>query len=175
MGHYLTPGHQSGQDDWYRFHGGAARGDREAGNNSFAKPADAAEPKGRCVIVWNMDDTMERLGGDEQLFHEVVEIFLDDVPKHMTTLAQAIADGNTEAIEQVAHTLKGELGYLGISEVSRKAREMEELGQKADVRLAASLYETFEPELCELLISMRRMVGAKPGVEMIAGRQEAGQ
>ena len=82
---------------------------------------------------------------------------------------------HVEAIERVAHTLKGELGYLGISEVSRKAREMEEFGQKSDVRLAASLYATFEPELCELLISMRRMVGAKPGVEMVAGRPEAGQ
>ena len=151
------------------------RVDREAAGSLLAKPADAAEPKGRSAMVWDMDDTRERLGGDEQLFHEVVEIFLDDVPKHMAGLAQAIADGNTEAIERLAHTLKGELGYLGIAEVSRKAREMEELGQKADVRLAASLYETFEPEICELLISMRRMVGAKPGVEMIAGWPEAGQ
>jgi len=126
-------------------------------------------------MVWDMDDTMERLGGDEQLFHEVVEIFLDDVPKHMAALGQAIADGNTKAIERVAHTLKGELGYLGISEVSRKACEMEEFGQKSDVRLAASLYATFEPELCELLISMRRMMGANPGVEMVAGWPEAGQ
>jgi signal transduction histidine kinase/DNA-binding response OmpR family regulator/HPt (histidine-containing phosphotransfer) domain-containing protein len=152
-----------------------AQGDREAVSSLLVKPADAAEPKGPSVMVWDMDDTMERLGGDEQLFHEVIEIFLDDVPKHMAALGQAIADGNTEAIERLAHTLKGELGYLGISEISRKAREMEELGKKSDVRLAASLYETFEPELCELLISMRRMVGAKPGVEMVAGWPEAGQ
>ncbi len=149
--------------------------DREAFSSLLVKPADAAEPKSPSVMVWDMDDTMERLGGDEQLFHEVIEIFLDDVPKHMAALGQAIADGNTEAIERLAHTLKGELGYLGISEISRKAREMEELGKKSDVRLAASLYETFEPELCELLISMRRMVGAKPGVEMVAGWPEAGQ
>lgn len=122
-------------------------------------------------MVWDMDDTMERLGGDEQLFHEVVEIFLEDVPKHMAALGQAIAGGNTEAIERVAHTLKGELGYLGISEVLRKAREMEESGQKSDVRLAASLYATFEPELSELLISMRRMVGARPGGKMVAAGQ----
>jgi two-component system sensor histidine kinase/response regulator len=152
-----------------------ARDDREAVNSLLVKPAARAEPKDPSVMIWDMDDTMERLGGDEQLFHEVVEIFLDDVPKHMAALAQAIADGDTEAIERVAHTLKGELGYLGISEVSRKAREMEEFGRKSDVRLAASLYETFQPELCELLISMRRMVGAKPGVEMIADWPEVGQ
>jgi HPt (histidine-containing phosphotransfer) domain-containing protein len=150
------------------------QGDLEAISSLLADPAEAAEPKSASV-VWDMDGTMERLGNDEQLFHEVVEIFLDDVPKHVAALGQAIADGNTESIERVAHTLKGELGYLGIPEVSRKAREMEELGQKSDVRLAASLYTTFEPELRELLISMRLMVGAKPGVEVAAGRPEAGQ
>jgi two-component system sensor histidine kinase/response regulator len=152
-----------------------AGGDRESVSSLLAKPADGVEPGVPSMMVWDMDHTLERLGGDEQLFHEVIEIFLDDVPKHVAALGQAIAEGNTEAIERVAHTLKGELGYLGISEVSRKAREMEELGKKSDVRLAASLYETFEPELCELLISMRRMVGAKPGVEMVAGWPEAGQ
>ena len=116
-----------------------ARDDREAVSNLEAKPA-----KSRSVMTWNMDDTLERLGGDQQLFHEIIEIFLDDLPKHMAALGQAITDGNTEAIEQVAHTLKGELGYLGISEVSRKAREMEEFGQTSEVRLAASLYATFE-------------------------------
>ena len=152
-----------------------AGGDGEVVSRLEAKPADAVAPTAPSVLVWDMGDTMERLGGDEQLFHEIIEIFLDDVPKQMAAMGQAIAEGNAEAIEQVAHTLKGELGYLGISEVSRKAREMEEFGQKSDIRLAASLYATFERELCELLNSMRRMVGAKPDVEMAARSPEASQ
>src|SRR5271156_5677985 len=60
-------------------------------------------------IVWNMGETLERLGGDETLFHEVIEIFLDDVPKHMTSLGRAIEAGDAAAVEGAAHTLKGEL------------------------------------------------------------------
>jgi response regulator RpfG family c-di-GMP phosphodiesterase len=120
-------------------------------------------------IVWNMGETLERLGGDEKLLHEVLEIFLDDVPKHMASLWRAIAEGNAADVEGAAHTLKGELGYLGISEVSRKAREMEEFGRKSDLRLAASLYATFESELSEVLISIRKALGAKPDMEMVAG------
>jgi HPt (histidine-containing phosphotransfer) domain-containing protein len=102
-----------------------------------------------------MGKTLEALGGDEKLLHEVIEIFLEEVPKHMASLRQAIAQGNAEATEMAAHTLKGELGYLGISEVSRKARELEEVARKSDLQSAESIYAGFEAEISEVLISMR--------------------
>jgi two-component system sensor histidine kinase/response regulator len=121
------------------------------------------------AIAWDMGKTLERLGGDEKLFHEVLEIFLDDVPKHMARLRRAIAEGDAEAVEGAAHTLKGELGYLGISEVSQKAHELEEFGRTADLRLAASLYATLASGISELLISIRRTLRQTPGMEMVAG------
>jgi CheY-like chemotaxis protein len=132
------------------------------------READATLPSAPR-IAWNMGETLERLGGDETLFHEVIEIFLDDVPKHMASLGRAIAAGDAEAVEGAAHTLKGELGYLGISAVSQKARDLEELGRSSDLRFAASLYAAFASELSELLTSMRSMMLANPGVEMVAG------
>ena len=117
-----------------------------------------------------MGETLERLGGDEKLFHEVIEIFLDDVPKHLASLRRAIAAGDAEAVEGAAHTLKGELGYLGISEVSQKARELEEFGRNSDLRFAADLCATLASDLSDLLTSMRGTMGANPGVEMVAGR-----
>jgi two-component system, sensor histidine kinase and response regulator len=133
-----------------------------------ATPEATPAPPAASAIAWDMSDTLERLGGDEELFHEVMEIFLVDVPKHLVSLGQAIAMGDADAVERTAHTLKGELGYLGISEVSRKAREMEELGRKPDLRLAASRYSEFEPELSALLISMHAILGAKPDGELTA-------
>jgi two-component system, sensor histidine kinase and response regulator len=120
-------------------------------------------------IVWNVGETLERLGGDEKLFQEVIEIFLDDVPKHLASLRRAIAAGDAEGVEGAAHTLKGELGYLGVSEVSQKARELEELGRNSDLRFAAGLYTTLASELSELLTSMRSTMGAHSSVEMLAG------
>jgi signal transduction histidine kinase/DNA-binding response OmpR family regulator/HPt (histidine-containing phosphotransfer) domain-containing protein len=145
------------------------RGETKPVASSEADRESATPPTALSVIAWDMGKTLEQLGGDEKLLHEVVEIFLDDVPKHMASLRRAIAEGNAEAVEGAAHTLKGELGYLGISEVSRKARELEEFGRKSDLRLAAGLYATLESELSEVLISMRRTVGAKPDMEMVAG------
>ena len=127
------------------------------------------------VIPWDMGKTLERLGGDQKLLHEVIEIFLEEVPKHIASLRQAIAQGNAEATEMAAHTLKGELGYLGISEVSRKARELEEVARKSDLRRAASIFTEFETELSEVLTSMRRTIGERADTQTVAGWSGASQ
>jgi HPt (histidine-containing phosphotransfer) domain-containing protein len=115
------------------------------------------------------------LGGDEKLLHEVIEIFLIEAPKHLARLRQAIAEGNATAIEQMAHTLKGELGYLGISEVSLRAREMEEFGRKSDLRAAAGIYTGFEAKLSEVFASVRRTIGERSDTQIVAGWSGASQ
>jgi PAS domain S-box-containing protein len=109
------------------------------------------------AITWNIAQTAERLGGDEELLHEVVEIFLEEGPKQMTTLRHAIADGDAECIEKTAHSLRGELGYLGISQVSQKARELEEMGRKHDLQHTAEVFAAFETGIAGVLLSMRGM------------------
>jgi hypothetical protein len=52
---------------------------------------------------------------------------------------------------------------------------METFGQKSDLRLAANLYATLEPELSEVLLSIRRTVDLNPKVEMVTGWPGANQ
>ena len=66
---------------------------------------------------WNMAKTLEQLGGDEMLLQEVMDIFLEEAPKHMAALHLAVAQGIAETVETTAHSLKGELGYLGLPEI----------------------------------------------------------
>jgi len=127
-----------------------------------AKPREPEPPTPPNAFVWDRGKTLERLGGDEDLLQEVVEIFLHEVPKHTATLGQAITEGDMEAVNRAAHTLKGELGYLGILEISQKAREIEECGEKSNLRLAASLFTAFETEVSQLLISIGEMAATKP-------------
>jgi PAS domain S-box-containing protein len=109
------------------------------------------------AITWNATETLERLGGDENLLREVVEIFLEDGPKQMSSLRQAIVEKHARAIEKTAHSLKGELGYLGIAEVSEKACELEEMGRKHDLQHTAEVYAAFEAGISEVFSSMREM------------------
>jgi len=76
--------------------------------------------------LWNMSKTLEQLGGDEMLLQEVMDIFLEEAPKHLAALRLAVTQGVAETVETAAHTLKGELGYLGIPEISQRASQIEE-------------------------------------------------
>ncbi len=110
-----------------------------------------------CATAWNVSQALERLGGDEVLLQEVMEIFLEDGPKQMTSLRHALAEGNAKDVEKTSHNLKGELGYLGISAVSQKAGELEEMGRKGNLQRAAEVFSRFETEISEVLISMREI------------------
>jgi CheY-like chemotaxis protein len=105
-------------------------------------------------ITWDAAQTLERLGGDEKLLQAVVEIFLEDSPKQMNSLRRAIAERNAEGIETTSHNLKGELGYLGISAVSQKAGELEEMGREHNLQHTAGAFARFEIEISEVLISL---------------------
>jgi two-component system, sensor histidine kinase and response regulator len=117
------------------------------------------------LVAWDNTKALERLGGDEQLLREVVAIFLEDLPKHVASLRQAVAQGDAEVLAKTAHSLKGELGYLGISELSQKAHELEEMGRKRDLEDSAEAFAAFETEIFAVAASIKngnRMTGGNP-------------
>jgi hypothetical protein len=54
------------------------------------------KPQGECVAgadvtVWDVAGALRRLDGDEELLHEVVGIFLEDIPVHLATLRRVLS------------------------------------------------------------------------------------
>jgi len=107
------------------------------------------------VIAWNGSETLERLGGDVSLLEEIVQIFLVEAPRQLSELREAIAEPAPATVEKTAHSLKGELGYLGITGASQRARELEEMGRKNDLQTAPTVFAALEAELVQVLASMR--------------------
>jgi HPt (histidine-containing phosphotransfer) domain-containing protein len=130
----------------------------------------APGPALACAMTWDVGAALERLDGDEEFLHEVLGIFPEEVPRHMASLRRTITESDAAAIEGLAHTLKEELGHLGIAGVSQKAREMEEFGQKSQFPLAAELYEIFEPEVSEILFPVRQLIRTRAEPEMAVVR-----
>ena len=73
-------------------------------------------------------------------------------------------------IEEISHKLKGELGYLGIAEVSQMVRELEELGRNSDLGGAAGLYAVFEAQLSEVLTSVRGSLDMNGEAQLVASQ-----
>jgi two-component system, sensor histidine kinase and response regulator len=126
-------------------------------------------------IAWDVAETLERLGGDEMLLREVLQIFLDGTLTRVATLRQAITEQKAEALEKAAHSLKGELGYLGISVLSQQARDMEEMGRTRDLHKAASVLAEFENGISAVLNQMHALQEKKEKPEAAAKSAGAGQ
>jgi two-component system, sensor histidine kinase and response regulator len=109
---------------------------------------------------WSKQETLDRLGGDEKLLYEVVEIFQEEAPKHLAALRRAIERNDAEAVEKAAHSLKGELGYLGLSSIAQAACDIEEKGKRRHLSGSVEIFKEFEKTVLELLEAMR----ATPGI-----------
>ena len=53
------------------------------------------------------EQILDRLWEDEKLLHEVIQIFIDEAPKHLDTLRSALGQGDAEGLEKIAHSMKG--------------------------------------------------------------------
>ena len=107
-------------------------------------------------VCWDAARALERLGGDEGLFREIVQIFLHEAPKHLAGLRQALAQRDKDSVERIAHTLKGELSYLGVSAAAHHASKLEDAGRNGDLECAVSILISLEKDVEGLLQNMHR-------------------
>src|SRR5256885_16983803 len=105
------------------------------------------------------------------LLRELCQIFLEESPKMLRKLRQALADGDAVAVMRAAHSLKGEVGYLGAGGASQAARQGEGKGRENKSTGALETKVLMEREISGLHFAMedptgelQRSVRAKCGV-----------
>jgi CheY-like chemotaxis protein/HPt (histidine-containing phosphotransfer) domain-containing protein len=107
------------------------------------------------TATWNRTVVLERIDGDESLLRELLTIFLDESPKHLTGLQRAIETGNSEEIERTAHSMRGELGYLGLANAAQTAKDLERLGHECNLQPVAGLLVSLKAEVSAVSKVMR--------------------
>ena len=126
-----------------------------------ARPLPIVKGVPNSLVLWDSAKALERLDGDEQLLHEIVQIFLEESPGQLADLKRALTEANAELLEKTAHRLKGELSYLGMPTVSLKANQLEQMGRERDLDHAAEVFTEFETEVSAVADNMCRMLGVK--------------
>jgi CheY-like chemotaxis protein len=108
-------------------------------------------------VAWDVNKALERLGGDEKLLREVLEIFVEETPKLMVRLQQAVVEGDAHGIESMAHSLRGELSYFD-AVAAGKARELEEMGRESHLEQTAEVLASFQNEVTVLMAKVRKVL-----------------
>lgn len=100
--------------------------------------------------AWNKAETLDRLGGDEELLQELIEIFVNESPKLLQKLREAIAASDAEAVMRGAHSIKGEVSCLGAGAAAKTAQQLEDMGHNKELSQAAETFISLERNLAEL-------------------------
>ena len=77
--------------------------------------------------VWNLPEALFALAraGDESLVPEIIAIFRDDTARRLTNLQQAFEAGDTSAVREQAHAIKGSAAQVGAASMASCCREIE--------------------------------------------------
>ena len=84
---------------------------------------------------------LERLGGDEELLHEVAQIFLEEYPSLMAEMREAAQAGDAHRLERAAHSLKGSIANFGAESAVQAALTVEKIGRSGEMGGAVDAFE----------------------------------
>ena len=104
---------------------------------------------------------MTRLGGDVDLLADVTQIFLDDCPKRLAAIKNAVDLKDAELIRTTAHALKGAAGTLSATAVFEAAQTLERLGTEGRLEPAEAAWRILATEASNLMDIFRQMDAAK--------------
>jgi HPt (histidine-containing phosphotransfer) domain-containing protein len=116
-------------------------------------------------LSWEVDEgaVVRQFGGDAGLAGEVAGLFVEDAPRLLGELREAVGRGDARGVERAAHALKGSVGYFGVGAVTEAAAGLERMGREGELGGAGEALAGVEA-------GVRRLMGALAG---LAGRVNA--
>lgn len=95
----------------------------------------------------DLQEALERTGGDRELLAEVAQMCLDDLPGMLGEIRESLSGGDAQALRKAAHKLKGSLVALAANEASQAAQHIEMLGAEGHLDRAADALARLESEI----------------------------
>ncbi|MGE0084108.1 MAG: ATP-binding protein [Desulfococcaceae bacterium] len=96
--------------------------------------------------IFDRDDLLERLEGDEQFLKELTGIYLEDMVKQIRNLQQSIAEKDAESAGKKAHLIKGSSANISAYAMRDTALRIEQTAKKGDLNTAAGELAQMEME-----------------------------
>jgi two-component system, sensor histidine kinase len=126
--------------------------------NVIEQGGDGEQPARRAAI--DQAALLERVGGDVELMHEVIRLFMEDCPMRLSAIHAAVVSGNAEALRNAAHALRGAAGTLSAGGLVEAALVLERLGAENRLAPAEAAWKTLNAEAAHLAAALQDLEGA---------------
>jgi signal transduction histidine kinase/AmiR/NasT family two-component response regulator/HPt (histidine-containing phosphotransfer) domain-containing protein len=128
--------------------------------HAAAKPE--TEEAAPMETAFDLRVALEHIGDDHHLLSDMAEMFIEDAPKMLDAIYQAIDSRDSRQLEQTAHRLKGSAGIFGAAKCWELLRHLEEIGRAGDLANARDLFTQLQGELDRLLLALRALPKDEP-------------
>lgn len=140
-------------------------------DSKISQPEDVDVPKSHASmensdatitekVVFDQELALENVEGDSELLSELVNVFLEDLPRQMQHLQTAVENQDWNAIEREAHTLKSAAGVLGGQRVSALAADIETKCRRNEHEQINQLHSRIQDQVELLAKSMEQICPA---------------
>jgi HPt (histidine-containing phosphotransfer) domain-containing protein len=102
--------------------------------------------------VLDVETTLERLAGDQELFGEIAQILIMTAPAQLESIGAALGAMNLKSAYEEAHSLKGAVAAFEAPEVFTQVAAVEKHARAEDAAAAKAAFAAAQP-LVEVLLS----------------------
>jgi CheY-like chemotaxis protein len=115
-------------------------------------------PEAQKSVSLNADGLIRSFENDQQLFQELVEIFLSDSPQMLNTLRDSLKSTDAKTFKRTAHSLKGMLRNFQAESAAETAFELEQLGEQAKLDDADRIVDSLASQLDDVAEKLKQVV-----------------
>ncbi len=108
------------------------------------------EKSQRDTIPIDLPSVMDRIGGDENFLHELLDIYIEDFIEKYANLKQAIDRSDFLVIKEIGHSLRGSSGNLSLNELHNTSANIEISGREENIEQAKLLFIQLNKEFEKL-------------------------
>ena len=113
----------------------------------------------RTKLLVDLEATLERLGGDQELLESVVQMFLEECPSLIANLRTAVLQRDAKSLELAGHTLRGLVANFGAASVCELAFKLELMGKEGNLAESEAVTTALEAELQRVIAAVTTLLG----------------
>jgi two-component system sensor histidine kinase/response regulator len=128
-------------------------------SSSFVPVAELPRPSSSPIL--DLAEALIRVG-DQETLEELARLFIEECPKLMVQIRQALGTSDGIALERSAHSLQGSAASLGAPVISLASEELQKLARSGHWIAARSVFASLEKEVASLYSELSTLLRSVP-------------
>jgi HPt (histidine-containing phosphotransfer) domain-containing protein len=96
--------------------------------------------------------------GQSRLLPHLIRLYLQEVPAQLAALREAVAQGDSVRVEDLAHGLKGSSAQLGATRMRRLCTALQEAGSRSNLGQAAGQVADLQREFVRVRAALEAVL-----------------